>query len=85
MDNDFFLLSPLWPPFEIRAFCRCALGASGRGCMRRPRLRRAGCRRHRGCRRASGTRSGDDSATGGDGEGADPPPPPSRDGRGGAP
>jgi hypothetical protein len=71
MDDDCILLSPMWPPFEIRAFCRCALGASGRGCMRRPRLRRAGCRRQRRCRRAGGTRSGDDGD--GDGEGADPP------------
>ena len=40
------LLQP--PPFHLRAFCReCAVAISGKGCMRRPRLRRGRARRRR--------------------------------------
>jgi len=36
------------PPKDKRGFCRdCALAVTGRGCMRRPRLRRGRARRRR--------------------------------------
>jgi hypothetical protein len=50
-------------PFQIRAFCLCALGTSGRTCMRRPRVRRRRLRVRTGPPRGGG----DD-----DGGGSDP-------------
>jgi hypothetical protein len=45
-DDDFIIALTLVPPaYEIRAFCACAIGKSGRGCMRRPRTRRPRVRR----------------------------------------
>ena len=62
-------------PVCLRKFCRdCAVGVSGKGCMRSPRLRRGRPRRrrrHGGSCRVRGP-PGDDGDGGGDG----PPPPP---------
>lgn len=57
------------PPFERRA-CRCAIGLSGRGCMRRPRARRR--RRAASGTRGDGTRDDGGGDGGGSGEGEPP-------------
>jgi hypothetical protein len=64
--SHILLMAPLPLPVHIRAFCRCAV-AGGRGCMRRPRLRR-----HRpGGRDGNGSR---DDGSGDDGDGGGDPP-----------
>jgi hypothetical protein len=59
----FVLINPLPEPYELRAFCICAIGESGTGCMTRPRCRAP---RHSssGIRRVGGSR--DDGGGGGD-------------------
>jgi hypothetical protein len=65
-------LSEEEPPEHKRAFCSdCALATSGKGCMRRPRLRRGRARRRR---RHGGSRCERGPPDDGDG----PPPPPAR-------
>src|SRR5215472_18665192 len=69
------------PPEHGARFCReCAVAISGKGCMRRPRLRRGRARRRR---QSSGRSERGPPPDEGDG-GSDPPPSPARDVAGGA-
>jgi hypothetical protein len=58
-DKYFYIrLNPLPEPYELRAFCLCAIGYTGTGWIRRPRPR-APRRQHCGARAASVRDGGD--------------------------